>query len=333
MKTRALYFILTISMMLSNNIRAQEVTAFAQLDTTDILIGDQIRLNLEFTMPLDYRVIWPFYQDTLTQNVEIIGQTAVDTIIHELDNLVNMIQSITITSFDSGYYRIAPLKFYFQPIDDTAFTEITTAAVYLRVHTMEVDTSQAIKAIKPPLTAPLTFREVLPWILIALAATLIVLLVIYVVRKRKKSEPLFRIRPKIILPAHVVAMNELEILKLKKLWQSGKVKNYYTELTDIVRIYIENRFDVRAVEMTTYEIMEGMKQADANKEIIEKLRQTLMLADLVKFARENPQALENDTSMNNSMEFVRDTIQEIETSIKDTEEDSPDADNEGSNKK
>jgi hypothetical protein len=77
--------------------------------------------------------------------------------------------------------------------------------------------------------------------------------------------------------------------------------------------------------------MEGMKQADAGEEIMEKLRQTLMLADLVKFAKENPQALENDTSMNNSMEFVRDTIQEIETSINETEEDSPAVDHKEDN--
>ena len=218
-----------------------------------------------------------------------------------------MIQSITITSFDSGYYYIPPLKFQYQPIDDTGFTEVTSMPMYLRVHTMEVDTAQAIKAIKPPLGAPLTFREILPWLLIALAAAILTFLIIYVIRKHKKKEPIFKIRIKPVLPPHTVAINELEGLKLKKLWQAGKTKAFYTELTDIVRVYIEGRFGVQAIEMTTDEIMEGMKSTDTAKESIDKLGRTLVLADLVKFAKEHPLPLDNNNSMNNSMNFVMET--------------------------
>lgn len=311
--------------MLNTNLHAQEVFADARLDTTDILIGDQIRLNIVFTMPLDSRVIWPFYKDTLTGNIEIIGQSAVDTMINESENLVNMIQSITITSFDSGYYYIPPLKFRYQPIDDTAFTVVSSMPMYLHVHTMEVDTAQSIKAIKPPLGAPLTFKEILPWLLIALAAAILVFLIIYIIRKRKKKEPIFKIRTRPVLPPHVIAINELEGLKLKKLWQAGKTKNFYTELTDIVRVYIEGRFGVQAIEMTTEEILEGMKSTDTGKESIDKLARTLVLADLVKFAKEQPLPLDNDNSMSYSMSFVKETsprsgdAEEIENKSTDIE--------------
>ena len=153
-------------------LRSQDVSAIARFDTTDILIGDQIDLNISFSMPLDYRVIWPHYKDTLTRNIEIIRMTPVDTTVNEGKNLVDMLQSITITSFDSGYYYVPPIKFQYQPIDDTAFREVTTIPLYLKVHTMEVDTTQAIKAIKPPLSAPLTFKEILPWLLGALGLVL-----------------------------------------------------------------------------------------------------------------------------------------------------------------
>jgi hypothetical protein len=172
---------------------------------------------------------------------------------------------------------------------------------------MEVDTTQAIKAIKPPLGAPLTFREMLPWILIALAAGLIIFFIIYVIIRRKKNKPLFRIRPKVILPPYVVAMNGLEGLKEKKLWQAGKVKDYYTQMTDILRTYIEERFGVQAIEMTTEEILDGMKGTDADKASIDKLAKTLVLADLVKFAKEKPLPLDNDSCMNNSISFVKET--------------------------
>jgi hypothetical protein len=312
MKIKVIISILLFAAIFGSKLPAQEVSAIARFDTTDILIGDQIQLNISFTMPLDYRVIWPHYKDTLTRNIEIIGMSSVDTIINESENLVDMLQSITVTSFDSGYYYVPPLKFQYQPIDDTAFSEATTIPLYLKVHTMEVDTSQAIKAIKPPLRAPLTFREILPWLLIAISAALIVFLTIYIIRKRKKKQPLFRIRPKIILPPHVVAMNGLESLKSKKLWQAGKVKDYYTELTDIVRIYIEDRFNVQAVEMTTDEILEGLKNSNVGQESINKLDRTLVLADLVKFAKEKPLQLDNDNSMSNTIDFVKVTRSERE---------------------
>lgn len=310
---KKIVFILSFSLMLLQiNMQAQEITARAELDTTDILIGDQINLNIYFSMPLDSRVIWPYYQDTLVHNIEILARSQVDTMINEGDNVVDMFQSLTITSFDSGYYHIPALKFAYQPIDDTAFTEITTMPIYLRVHTMEVDTTKAIMAIKPPLEAPITFREILPWILMGLAAIALIILIIFIVRKLKRKEPIFTIKPKPVLPPHVVAITGLEKLKQKKLWQGGKTKNYYTELTDIVRVYIEGRFGIQAVEMTSDEIIVGLKNTDTNPEIIEKLRQTLMLADMVKFAKASPLPLENDVSLNNSMDFVKETIQTIE---------------------
>jgi len=311
MKKLALIISLFIG-LLAEYTSAQEVSPIARFDTSDILIGDQIELNISFTMPLDYRVIWPHYKDTLTRNIEIISMTAVDTIINESENLVEMLQSITITSFDSGYYYVPPVKFQYQPIDDTLFRDASSIPLYLKVHTMEVDTSQAIKAIKPPLKAPLTFREILPWLSIALGALVVLLIAIYIYRRWKKKKPLFRIRPRIILPPHVVAMNGLEDLKGKKLWQAGKVKDYYTQLTDIIRNYIEDRYDVMAVEMTTEEILNGLKDTDAPKESVDKLARTLILADLVKFAKEKPQDLDNDISMNSSIDFVKVTRSERE---------------------
>ena len=291
---------------------SQEVSPIVRFDTTDILIGDQIDLNISFTMPLDYRVLWPHYKDTLTRNIEIISMTPVDTLINESENIVEMIQSLTVTSFDSGYYYVPPVRFRYQPIDDTVFREATSIPLYLKVHTMAVDTTQPIKAIKPPLEAPLTFREILPWLSIGLGVLIVILIAAYVYTRWKKNKPLFRIRPRIILPPHVVAMNGLESLKGKKLWQAGKVKDYYTELTDILRNYIEERYDVMAVEMTTEEILEGMKNTDAPKESVDKLSRTLVLADLVKFAKEKPMPLDNDISMNSSIDFVKTTRSERE---------------------
>ena len=211
---------------LAFNLTAQEAVVQARLDTNKMLIGDQIKLNISFTMPLDYRVIWPFYQDTLTQGLEIIKQTPVDTMKSESENLVNMTQRITITAFDSGYYYIPPVRIRYQPINDTAFKEASSIPLWLEVQTMEVDTTQAIKAIKPPLEAPFSIKEILPWILLALAAIIITLIIVYVVTRIKRKQPVFVFKPKPALPPHIIAFNGLEKLKGKKLWQAGKVKDY-----------------------------------------------------------------------------------------------------------
>jgi hypothetical protein len=300
-------------MVACGQVRAQDIVARAFLDTTDILIGDQINLNLEFDMPLDYRVLWPFSQDTLTRNVEIITQTPVDTLINSRENTVSLVQKITITSFDSGYYQLPAIHFRYQPIDDTGFHELSTMPVYLRVHHMEIDTTQSIMAIKPPLKAPLTFGEVLPWLLMTFGIIALALLIVYIVKKRRKKEPIFTIRPRPVLPPHVAAMQELESLRQKKLWQSGRVKDYYTQLTGIVRIYIEKRFGVPAVEMTSNEIIEGLKRNGTHHEAIEGLSQTLTLADLVKFAKAMPLPSENDTSMDQCISFVKTTMPAPET--------------------
>lgn len=292
---------------LAGNITAQEAFVEARLDTNKILIGDQIKLNISFSMPLDYRVIWPFFQDTLTRDLEIISQTPVDTMKSESDNLVNIFQSITITSFDSGRYYIPPIRIQYQPINDTSFSEVSSIPLWLEVQTMEVDTTKAIKAIKPPLGAPFSIREILPWILMALVAIIITLIIVYVVTRIKRKQPVFALRPKPVLPPDIIAIEGLQKLKAKKLWQAGKVKDYYTELTDILRTYIEDSIDVQAVEMTTDEIIDGLKGTEIENSSIEKLFETLVLADLVKFAKEKPMPLENEKCMNSGIDFINET--------------------------
>ncbi|MBE9481570.1 MAG: hypothetical protein IMY69_07740, partial [Bacteroidetes bacterium] len=123
-----------------------------------------------------------------------------------------------------------------------------------------------------------------------------------------------RLKPKPKIPPHVIALDALEKLRINKLWQSGKIKEYHTEITDIIRVYIHERFGIDAMEMTTDEILASFnkKNDEVDDGLKNKLKQTLMLADLVKFAKEKPLPLENDKSLNNSIDFVKETIRKIE---------------------
>ena len=184
----------------------------------------------------------------------------------------------------------------------------------------KVDTTQAIKPIIGPLKIPIGFREMLPWILAALAVILIVIAGIWYVRKRKKKEPVFRIKPKAVLPPHERALHELEKLRVKKLWQNGQVKEYHSELTEILRRYIEDRFAVPALEQTSAEIAASLtNHAGCPAGSLAELISLLVLADMVKFAKAKPLATENDASFTHAVEFVRATTGNLE--VKEVEND------------
>jgi len=177
----------------------------------------------------------------------------------------------------------------------------------LGVAGVEIDSSADIRDIREPRHAPFTFREALPWIIITLVITGLVYFVLYYLKKRKKAEPIFRPSPKPNIPPYQLALDTLDTLKRKKLWQNGHLKEYYTELTDIVRTYIEGQFHIQALESTTDEILEDIIPVVRNDQARQKLQESLLLADLVKFAKEKPQPLENDVCFNHVTDFIRES--------------------------
>lgn len=291
---------------LGHHAMSQNTRAQASLDSSNILIGDQLRFHLELTVPTGSKVTWPMLLDTLVNRIEILRKTTIDTVSSDAGSYT-LKQELLITSFDSGYYEIPPIPFRFHLKSDSTNYYTETDPLYLSVSSPEVDEAGDIKPIKPPLHAPLTFAEVAPWLAAGLLLALIVAGVVYYLKRKKNNQPVFQIRQKPRLPAHEVALNALENLKQKKLWQSGRVKDYYSEMTDIVRLYIEERYQVRALEMTTYEISNALKKTDTPAGSRDKLQDVLVSADLVKFAKAQPLPLENDTNLTHCVEFVRET--------------------------
>ncbi|HHL57637.1 MAG TPA: hypothetical protein ENJ14_01700 [Bacteroidetes bacterium] len=300
--------LLGIMMMLGVHGFAQHTEAYARLERDSIMIGDQIGYELGINIPEGFVVAWPVLVDTISKNIEIVNVQEVDTSFVENTLILNRL--LTITSFDSGYFKIPSYTFQFRHEGDTAVYEAKTPVQYLNVYTPVVDTSQVFKAIKGPIAEPYTFRELLPWILLGLLVVILVVGMIWYIRKRKKKKPLFAAKAKPELPPHIVAIRKLEELRLAKVWQQGKIKEYYTQLTDIVREYAERRYNFNAPEMTTEEILEELSAKNVNEEVTTKLKATLSLADLVKFAKAKPTPLENDVCLNNCIDFVQETKEE-----------------------
>ena len=145
---------------------------------------------------------------------------------------------------------------------------------------------------------------------------LIIFGVIYYLRKRKKAEPVFQILTKPRLLPHEIALAEFEKLRMRKLWQEGRIKEYHSEITDILRKYFESRFGIMALEMTSMEILDAVRSQNAmTSDTTGRLSDILTTADLVKFAKMRPLPTENDLCLNNAITVVNDTAVKKEQSV------------------
>ncbi len=296
-------FKLIPAVLISQNILAQLVTVNVELDTSQILIGDQVNMRIEVTKSKNSSIVFPVFDEKLTDEIEIVNKSSIDSA--ELDNnKTGVYQNLTITAFDSGLLYIPPLRFYYRT--DAFDDSISSSANYLEVFPVQIDTTGTIRDIKELYKAPYSLGELYPFILAVIFTGLVIWFIIYYLEKKKKDEPILkRTRPPEM--PHVIAFRELDKLKAEKLWQQNKYKLYYTRLTWIIRMYIERRFNIMAMEETTSEILSEFQERgieNINYNILEEL---LNLADLVKFAKAMPLPDENITHMENAYTFVKNT--------------------------
>ncbi|MBU8893836.1 MAG: hypothetical protein KOO66_13735 [Bacteroidales bacterium] len=289
-------FLIVLSTVV-NVVTAQMVTVTAEMDTTEFLIGDQVGLELKVTQPYNVFVGIPIFDEELTKGIEILDQSENDTTLLENgDWLIK--KRLLITAFDSGYYVIPPIPVLYY--SDT----IKSEPFIFKINSVKVDTSEAIKDIKMPYTAPISFAEIFPWAGGGLGLAILILVIIYILRKIKRKEPILgRIKPR--EPAHIIALRDLSRLMNDKLWQKDRVKDYYTVLTDILRMYLWNRFSVRTLERTSEEILESLKvNKFKDEEAYNTLKEILYTSDLVKFAKFKPVGDEHEKCLSGSYSFV-----------------------------
>lgn len=304
---------------------SQNITATATLDTNAILIGQQAKIKLQVEYKTDQgevKIDFPKIADTIIKQIEVVAQSKVERFIRDSSDMSRLAQTQTfiITSFDSGYYAIPPFRFI---VNGDSSKAIETEPLLFSVNTVTVDTTKNIKEIKPPIEVPFSWKEYLPyayWGLGGMALLAGILFFIHHYLKNRKP----KILPEIIvpkIPPHVTALEQLEKLKDQKLWQQGKLKQYHSELSDIIRQYIEHRFYIHAMEQVTDEIMHSFRTVDMHDELKMKLRQVLFLSDLVKFAKEQPLPNENEFSWSSAYEFVNATKKEGAPSLKGEDKD------------
>jgi hypothetical protein len=294
--------LLSIAILLYTASLSAQVVFTAVPDSNNIAIGDYLGVRLTAKFSGSKTLTWPEIKDTLGR-LEIVEHGKFDTVKAGAETLIS--QHLQVSAYDSGTYTIPAQKLLYSDngITDSAFS----GPVEVYVNTLAVDTAKPVRPIKAPLDIALRLRDILPYILMGLLAIALIVLGIWLYRKYKKKPEEKQARPKPKEPAHIWAEKELRTLEADKLWQKDEIKAYYTRLTDILRLYIEYRYDLQAMESTTDEIREMIAHKGFPADAQQKLIEILKLSDLVKFAKMTPMYDEHQKCMVYAFDIVSQT--------------------------
>jgi hypothetical protein len=295
-----------VAFILSMALQAQEIKVTSQPDTSVILIGDQTGFTVTAAIPAGVTAEISDAADTLAGKIVILGRTPRDTALLS-DGTLKITDRYLITSFDSGSYTIPPFFAERESGDSLIrFYSDYSSIKVLRPDVTPQDTTDVIFDIVPPRSAPVTISEILPWIILALIAAV----VIYLLARFLPRNPLSRFVKPVPPPeqAHVIALRDLQELKAAELWQKGEIKEYYSRLSDILRRYLDNRYGISSPELTTDETVRMLhKAAVTTTGQMALVKEVLSLSDMVKFAKYVPDSGVHDATHDNAIRFVEET--------------------------
>ncbi len=292
--------------------RAQNVTVDMSIDSLELLIGEQARVKLEVSLDAQQKLQLPFVRDTLVKGVEVLEVAKPDTQWLNEGKRMLIQQEYTITSFDSALYYLPPLEVL---VDGQSYR---SQALAMKVYSVPVDTLHPDQFFGPKSVReiPITWEElsIIVWFTLLMLALGAVCW--YLFKRYKDNKPIIRkikIEPK--LPPHQQALQEIERIKSEKARRMNDPKAYYTELTDVLRTYMAERFGFNAMEMTSSEIIDALQKV-SDKDALHDLVFLFRTADLVKFAKHAPLMNENDMNLVNAVDFINHTKVEPDPNAK-----------------
>jgi hypothetical protein len=295
------YFVLLF--LLSINLSAQSISVLASVDSSDYLVGDYINYTLEVRAEKNIQIVTPFIRDSL-KKVEIIKELPPQSV--EKDGIKSSNFVYVISFYDSASVTIPPIAIRYKVQGSNEEKLALSNPVTFTVHTVQVEQQADIKDVKDPLTIPLDWKFIL---LIALIVLIVLAAAFYFYRRYKKKKAEQPIKKKVIrIPAHARALTALDKLESEQLWQKGRVKEYHSNITGIIRGYFEERFNLPALELTTSEQMHQLKKVPSAENISSITNEFLNNADLVKFAKFIPLPSVNEAMMKQAKEIVNNTI-------------------------
>ena len=284
-----------------------------QLQERDsILIADQLLYGVDLNDVEEGTMFaFPEVKDTLMDGVEIVSGWQLDTVKlikgkNGNPSVMNLRGGIVITSFEQGQYALPPLslqRITKEGVVDTLVFDSQT----LEVKTMPIDTATfEVHDIKRQIRYPVTFKEVIPWVGTILGILALIVLTIWLIMKYGKRASAMTEKKD---PAHIIALRKLDMYRGNKMWAPEKQKAFYSGITDTLREYIDARYEIGAMEMTTAEIMKELKKTDVTEDLQAGLKELFERADFVKFAKYTATDEDNAAALPLAVRFVTSTYQ------------------------
>lgn len=305
--------IMLLGWQTSVNVMAQEYSVRIKTDKKEIRLGEPFELTITAKTGENVKVSWPILPDSVGEGFEILERKSFDTI--RTKGAVTYQQKFAVTAWDSGLFAIPPIRIDFRSgvSEASAYTD----TVKILVKSEPVAEGKGYRDIKGPVDMPFSIREILPFILIVVILVVVGLTVYFLLRRFRKTVP-----PKVVeevkvqpeLP-HVEALKLLEQLRQKQLWQQGFLREYYDDLSMVLRHYLERRFSLDAEEMVTREILNHLRNMVTHRSSLEILESVLRHSDMVKFAKGIPTADENERMLAWAREFVLQTSPDESESV------------------
>ncbi len=301
------WVVLLIGLLFVLPIKAQSLDmAELKIDTNYLKLGQQTVLKFSLTCSKERKPVLPNWKEVLKDKLEIISEGSADTV-SITDSRLKIKQEIVVAKFTEDTALIDSLWIPLCKNRDTLFVGTNQLKVYPIL--VDVDLDQDIRDIKAPMDVPFTWQEMVPYIILFVAIVLFCFLIwgIYrIIKKRRKKRQVVvePEEPKIIIPADIIALEKLMLLKAEEKWFTANSKEYNTLLTDILREYIFNRWDFDAQESTSEEILSAEFILTIDHSHLEKLKDILRTADFVKFAKANTSTYENKLMLETAISFV-----------------------------
>ncbi|MGB0429057.1 MAG: hypothetical protein ACPGLV_01195 [Bacteroidia bacterium] len=280
--------------------QAQDYTYFISTDTVFYPIGGRIKISHEWSTPENINQEPP----NLPVNLKKLEQVELGEVTQSNNKGRTIYKQTAIyTCFDTGYYEIPGLAWKVNQ------DSIISNPLFIDIGMLPIDTTQDIMDVTGPLSIPFTLNEALPYLGGALVLAGLIAGIILLINQRKKKNSGLQKQPQ--KPAHILAFEQLENLKNQKLWQQGKSSQFHFQLSFIIKNYIQNRYKVDALDLTTAQLEPLLKELKIDQKLVHKLIDVLKIGDLAKFAKANPLPQENESAFVVIEEFVRKTFESL----------------------
>lgn len=296
-KIVVLSFLLTV---LSVQGFCSDESILAEADPLQVNIADVINYQVSFVLPADAQIKQPFIKQGKLGDFEI--KSFHENIKEDDQNKNQFILSYNLQIFKTGEFSIPAYTVEYRTKPDAKWQSLASDKIDIKVESLLPDKENlSLKPLKPKI---IIWGDFLPWIIALFIIALIAGAIYYKTKTKNKTKEEQILKD----PAHIIALRQLQTLKQEELIIKGKVKQYYTRLSDCLRQYVENRFALNALAMSTEEFLKKAKALPfLNAEQRSSLKDFLVLSDLVKFAKHGSTNQEAEKAFNAAVSFVEQT--------------------------